>query len=328
MSTSLSIVEQYPSDKYTLLVPIEKTACISEIQQPILSAVKISTKLDDNEIYIQTKAKNGYKDSRGNWHEPEPARYALTKRGLNRLASAAGIEKLATEQLVPSTCNKCALVNRGLGKAAPCGTCGNKDVRYRVTISVPQISGPAIIMVEENEINVEAKTRGMSAAQKEEFIKTVAARCVTGAYNRAIRAALQLKSTYLIEEFDKPFVVAYLAPNLDNPEVKNAAIEAMFSGKTKLFGTHQILEEHSETEKNSMTTAVPEEFDYEEDYIEEPYIEKPMGREVPEDRTMDFHCDKCGVSITEKVYDFSVDRFGRPFCYKCQKVVKNEGGTL
>lgn len=325
MSTSLSIIEQYPADKYTLLVPIEKTAHISEIQQPILSAVKISTDLNDNEIYIQTKAKKGYKDKDGAWHEPEPVRYALTKRGLNRLAAAAGIEKIAAEQLVPSTCNKCALVHQGIGKAAPCGTCGNKDVRYRVTISVPQISGPAIIMVEENEINVESKTRGMTEKQKEEFIKTVAGRCVTGAYNRAIRAALQLKATYLLEEFDKPFVVAYLAPNLDNPEVKNAAIEAMFSGKTKLFGTRQGLEEHSGTGNSSVKAPAPEEFDYDDEYIEESEPDGPPDNGVQENRSMDFYCDKCGVSITEKVYDFSIERFGRPLCYKCQKIVKSEG---
>lgn len=30
-------------------------------------------------------------------------------------------------------------------------------------------------------------------------------------------------------------------------------------------------------------------------------------------------CSKCGKSVTEKVYNFSKDRFGKPLCYDCQQ---------
>lgn len=318
MNTSLSLIEQYPKERYTLLVPIEKTANISEIQSPVISAVRISTNLEDNEIYVQTKAKAAY--TKNNKHyQAEPARYALTKKGLNKLAAAAGIEKLDPEQLVPSTCQKCAMVNGNLGKMAPCGTCQNRDIRYRVTISVPQISGPAILVSDENEINVELKTKGMSDAQKAEFMKTLAGRCITGAYNRAIRAALQLKSTYLLEEFEKPFVVAYLAPNLDNPDVKQAAIENMFSSYKRIYGKKQIDSVASNPPK--IQTGYQKEaediIDMEEQEAE--YPEETDSSFTEEDRYRDYCCDKCGERISEKVWEYSIDKYGLPLCYKCQR---------
>jgi hypothetical protein len=333
MNTSLSLIAQYPKEKYTLLVPIEKASVIPEIQQPVVSAVEISKDLNEGEIYIQTKEKKAYTDKNGTKYPAEPARYALTKKGLNKLASAAGIEKTGAEQMIPSTCQKCIAINRSMGKPAPCGSCGNRDVRYRVTISVPQISGPAITVVEENEINVDLRTVGMSVTQKKEFMKTLPARCITGAYNRAIRAALQIKPTYLLEEFDKPFVVAYLAPNLDNPDVKKAAIEAMFRGKSSLFGREgqgqngigqetlgKIPDNGTLREQGDF-----QEYDYDEEIQEgdlQSVQEEHQQDFEEEDRSMDFACDKCGAQITEKVWDYSIDKYGRPLCYKCQRGAK------
>lgn len=319
MDTSLSLIDRYPKEKYTLLVPIEKTANISEIQSPVISAVKISSDLEDNEIYVQTKGKAAYTKNNTR-HPAEPARYALTKKGLNKLAAAAGIEKLEPEQLVPSTCQKCAMVNRNSGKMAPCGTCQNKDVRYRVTISVPQISGPAILISDENEINVELKTKGMSEERKVEFMRTLAGRCITGAYNRAIRAALQLKSTYLLEEFEKPFVVAYLAPNLDNPDVKQAAIENMFSSHNRLYGKDLTAGAVLSTAKIQAQASQEEETEDIIDMEEQGDIsEEPGGGFTEEDRYLDYYCDKCGERISEKVWKYSIDKYGIPLCYKCQR---------
>lgn len=43
MNTSISLINQYPKAQYTLLVPIETVAKISEIQSPVINTVKIST---------------------------------------------------------------------------------------------------------------------------------------------------------------------------------------------------------------------------------------------------------------------------------------------
>jgi len=32
-----------------------------------------------------------------------------------------------------------------------------------------------------------------------------------------------------------------------------------------------------------------------------------------------YACDGCGAEISEKVYSYSLDKFGRPLCIKCQR---------
>ena len=41
-------------------------------------------------------------------------------------------------------------------------------------------------------------------------------------------------------------------------------------------------------------------------------------------RKQDFCCDKCGKIIPERVWDYSMERFFRPLCYNCQRIVRNE----
>ena len=60
--------------------------------------------------------------------------------------------------------------------------------------------------------------------------------CEAKALNGAIRTALHIKGTYTYEELQKPFVVAYLVPNLNHKDVKQAAIDSMFQSSQKLFG--------------------------------------------------------------------------------------------
>ena len=52
----------------------------------------------------------------------------------------------------------------------------------------------------------------------------------------------------------------------------------------------------------------------------------PTMQEQPENRTQDFCCDKCGVVIPEKVWDYSMEKFDRPLCMKCQRVVRGQQG--
>ena len=76
----------------------------------------------------------------------------------------------------------------------------------------------------------------MSPAQKGNFLKFINQICEAKALNGAIRTALHIKGTYTAQELAKPFVVAYLVPNLDNAEVKQTAINSMFTSSQNLFG--------------------------------------------------------------------------------------------
>ena len=32
-----------------------------------------------------------------------------------------------------------------------------------------------------------------------------------------------------------------------------------------------------------------------------------------------YYCDGCGTPVNERVYEYSLNKFGRPLCMKCQK---------
>ena len=143
---ALQITTQYPAERYNLLVPMQTVAEIAEIHKPVMNAVQISTKEADKEIYLQDKSKR----NEDGW--------ALTKKGLNKLMRAAGIKILGTRPIIPSTCQKCAEVNRSIGRPVNCGACGNKDVKFEARISVPQLTGENIEIVAHKEIIVQDVT--------------------------------------------------------------------------------------------------------------------------------------------------------------------------
>lgn len=320
--TSLKLLDQYPSSKFNILIPIQTISQIPAIQTPIIKAVQISINPEAKEIYEQEAASNGYTKN-GRTYPPSPAKYALTKIGLTKLAETAGIRQVGSEPVLPSTCQKCATINRANNRFISCGQCGNKDVKYKVTVSVPQMTGETLYFVDHHEINIENATASMSDKQKAEFMKHLTQICEAKALNGAIRTALQIKGTYTLEELKKPFVVGYLAPNLDNPDVKRVAIESMFNSTKCLFGTNQSLDE-------------PKLIEAPQDRIDENYADVIDSEEPEEknwydcepsrtDRKKDFQCDKCGCVITEAEWDYSNNKFGTPLCRKHQYERRNQG---
>ncbi len=53
---------------------------------------------------------------------------------------------------------------------------------------------------------------------------------------------------------------------------------------------------------------------------EMPQATEPQKKEADADSP--YQCGECGVSITLKVYDYSVKKFGKPLCFNCQKGAK------
>lgn len=325
---ALQITAQYPADRYNLLVPMQTVAEIAEIHKPVINAVQISTNEADKEIYLQDKNK---RDGDG---------WALTKKGLNKLMRAAGIKILSTRPITPSVCQKCAEVNRSIGRPVNCGACGNKDVKFEARISVPQLTGENIEIVAHKEIIVQDVIVGMTDKQRTEFLKFRSESCETKAINRALRAAMHIKGTYTLNELKKPFIVAYLVPNLDNEAVKQEAVRHFFSSAQEIYGGHNTearkaifveddVEEGMEYETPGQPIAEPENAAYREVPQEPPrqaQESQNAGWSVKEEsRVQDFCCDKCGKVIPEKVWDYSCSKFGRPLCYSCQQIVRKGG---
>lgn len=328
-NTSLVITNQYPADKYNLLVSMQTVAEIAEIHKPVMNVVYISTDLNDKEIYEQEK---GYTDRNG---RVVPAKYAIAKKGLTKLMRAAGIKIVSSRPVVPSTCQKCALINSGIGKPVRCGACPNKDVKYEVRINVPQLTGENIDVVAHKEIIVDDVVRGMTEKQAQEFLKFRAEMCESKALNRALRTAMQIKGTYYLEEFKKPFVVAYLVPNLDNPTVKEKAVESFFTSKAELYGGNN----NESARKTVFVSEDPEEYDAGAYEAVQTPIEstsannppavaappatntRPAQQNGPSDPNI---CTDCGTKISNGVSDYSIENFGTPLCMNCQRKRGNQ----
>lgn len=49
------------------------------------------------------------------------------------------------------------------------------------------------------------------------------------------------------------------------------------------------------------------------------YIERGYEAVGGEYLLTGYFCDGCGAEINERVYEYSLNKFGRPLCMKCQK---------
>lgn len=164
-------------------------------------------------------------------------------------------------------------------------------------------------------------------------------KAATGAILRVIRDLLGIKGVYTIDELKKPFAVARMSfsPDYNDPMVKQMMLQQCMQSVGNLFGNVQpvtqtisIPQSAIEEEIDLPVEPVLESEDYGQNgnyYPSTPaQNQQPaqQGYEQPEDRTQDFCCDKCGAVIPERVWDYSVGKFNRPLCYKCQQIVRNE----
>ncbi len=320
---SLTISQQYPEDKYNLLVPIKTVTEIAEIHKPVMNVVYISTNEKDGEIYLQNKRDGGY---------------ALTKKALTKLMKAAGIKVIDSRPLLPTKCEKCAAVNRSVGRPVPCGTCPNKDVKHQVVIRMPQLTGEDTEVIGTKEILFDDVTGGMSVQQKAEFSKFRSEMCETKALLRALRIAMQIKATYTKDELAKPFVVAYLVPNLDNPKVKEKAIEQFFGVTQELYGATEeaagarhvvYADNHISDDDNGYEPPTPEEIPETMEYPQEYYQSQsePQRQAQPQQQAEEVTdptvCQRCGKKLSDGVINFSIKNFGKPYCMSCQKEIQN-----
>ena len=340
----LSIIKQYPPEKFNLLGNTMVVTEVPEIMSPVMQAVTIETDPEKGDVYVQQKASDAWTDKRGVHHPASPTRYALTKNGLKKLADGAGIKVVSSESVLPTTCQKCAAVNRSIGKPINCAACQNKDVAYKVTISVPQLTGEVLYVSDTNEINVDCQNF-TSDKEKSQFMKFRNEICEAKALNGAIRTALHIKGTYTAQELAKPFVVAYLVPNMNNEAVKQTAISSMFQSSRRLFGEEEkpalaapsvneepvpdeVLDHFvDEVVYEQPKEPLPDtEVHYQQEVEQMPQSQRQQAQPVQEAQPREaapadapMCCEKCGTDINQKVFEFSVRKYGRPLCYKCQR---------
>lgn len=176
--------------------------------------------------------------------------------------------------------------------------------------------------------------------------KTASEKAQTGAILRVIRALLGIKGTYQREELQKPFAVPTVtfSPDYSDATVRQAMLQQGMNSMGNMFGTasappainsmgifEDAVHEAFNPEDNLDNPAFAsehsaEEEDIPEEYRQAPTQEQPERREAPvqqtdqpQGETTGYFCDECGAEINERVYGYSLNKFGRPLCMKCQK---------
>lgn len=151
-------------------------------------------------------------------------------------------------------------------------------------------------------------------------------KAATGAMLRVIRDLLGIKGTYTMAELKKPFAIARTAfsPDYNDPVIKQMMLQQALQSIGNLFGnTSPVIQSISIPQNRDDEEAV----DMVADITEGQDTEETLEGFSEEDRSRDFYCEKCGVHIEERVWDYSVEKFNMPLCYKCQKALRSRKGA-
>ena len=172
--------------------------------------------------------------------------------------------------------------------------------------------------------------------------KTASEKAQTGAILRVIRALLGIKGTYQLQELKKPFAVPTVtfSPDYSDASVRQAMLQQGMNSMGNMFGAtsappvalpfdNEAFDESFDPEENLDNPAFASDMPADEDSYAEDFIPAPPEHETsqpvpptqpaPQEEQSGYFCDECGASINEKVYGYSLNKFGRPLCMKCQK---------
>lgn len=166
--------------------------------------------------------------------------------------------------------------------------------------------------------------------------KTAPAKAMTGAILRVIRALTGMKGQYTKKELQKPFAIPRVtfSPDYSDPEVRQAMLHQGMNSIGSLFGSAPVAALPDTTPEVSRDEFNPDEFadnpaflsdeneDEETTENEKNWFDQEQQQTPIEKEATGYTCDECGSNISDKVYSYSIDRFGRPLCVKCQRGVR------
>ncbi len=178
--------------------------------------------------------------------------------------------------------------------------------------------------------------------------KTMCEKALTGAILRTVRALTGLKGTYTIEELSKPFAIPRVtfSPDYSDPQIRAALLNQEIGSTAALFGSAPaaaapVLQDSlTAPEKAFDADAFAANPAFASDLSDDDYsgdaqqtaerdlapaptkAPKQQNRCKEENQEDSQICEVCGTIISAKVYDYSVEHYGRPLCVKCQREVR------
>ena len=306
---AIAVLNEYPPEKYNLLIPVQTIQEISPLHKVIINVVTIDPQPD--------RGKDCYAEKNGG--------LALTKKGLNKLMAGANVQVIDSRPVMPQKCQRCMEIARQTKAAPRCGDCpAADDVSQQVTIAIPEPSGTWRMVRATKEIRIADEKAAMKEAQFKQFFPFRTEHCETKALNRALRAGLMVKSTYTAKELEKPFAVALVVPNMADPDMKAAAAARYASSSMALFPVQALrLPENAGEPAGMVDISADESDDFQDD---------PPWETASDDNPLDspIFCGDCGQVIEgtrangkewtpEMIRDYSVEHYGTSLCPDCQR---------
>ena len=354
MENSLSIQDVLnQKNKYNLAIPFIESRQINPFLTVSVAQLWVDTDPNASQIFkVGTRITGNNK-----WEDL----YSLTKPFLQRLATEAGIQFAPGSGEVTRIDNNTWKASAYAALRLPDGGLRTSN-NYKVVDLVTEEKKYRTTYLEKAEHGITDKKAAIAASKKyggkwngdtyiiseEEKARYVESslldamaqlesnapqKASTGAILRVIRDLLGIKNTYTMEELKKPFVVARISflPDFNDPFVKQIMIQQYMQSMGNLFGSSLMGQPISQppyiaesgVNQDDQPVEPDEEYEKASNFASQESPNEPP-QEPSEDRTQDFCCDKCGIVIPEKVWKYSYENFGRPLCYKCQKIVRKE----
>jgi hypothetical protein len=319
---SIAIMNEFPPNKYNLLIPVITMQEISPLHKIIFNQVKLSSTESDGDAYPQ---KQSDEDKKLN----KPVGYSLTKKALLNLMTAANAIEEESKKILPTSCHRCTEIAQMTKVAPQCGNCkGRTDVAYQVSVLVPDPAGGYRRYVGSKEMSIETY-KGKA--------EHMAAQCETKALLRAVRAGLGIKGTYTATELAKPFVVALVVPNLNDPELKAKVLDRYAGNIAALFGG---VPDRVALAAPITQTVVVDSYDIDSRSPIDPEViipggsnntDEPPWKEDPMENAV--WCEDCGSLIEDtakftakQIQEFSKKRYRKTLCLDCQSLQNKAGG--
>ncbi|MGD0154028.1 MAG: hypothetical protein ABSC17_09800 [Thermacetogeniaceae bacterium] len=316
---AIAVLNDYPPEKYNLLIPVESIQEISPLHRVIVNIVRIDP--------VPDRGKDCYPEKNGG--------LALTKKGLNKLMAGANIQVIDSRAVVTHKCQRCMEIARTTKLSPRCGDCpAADDVAIQVVIAIPEPSGTWRMVRATKELRVADEKLAMSDKQYKQFFPYRSEHCETKALNRAIRAGLMVKANYTPKELEKPFAVALVVPNMADPEMKKAAAARYATSSMALFpGQQPQLPENAgeglkQLPSGMIDIPADEHDDEQPGGVDDPPWEDPPSEDNPLGAPI--FCGDCGQVIEatrvngkdwtpEAIRDYSVRHYGTSLCPECQR---------
>ena len=159
-------------------------------------------------------------------------------------------------------------------------------------------------------------------------------KALTGAILRVIRALIGMKGQYTEDELKKPFVLARVnfSPDFSDPVVKHEMLSQGVASMTNIFGSNvpliatqpvfdepeQVAIDMGDVENDSFATDVHQE--REDDEL--PWNRNDYDPELDDEPDGEINpnvCQGCGIAISDKVSEYSINKHGQYLCMNCQR---------